>query len=89
MSLTEKDVRRIAHLARIGVSPEDVTKAEQDLNGIFAWIDQLQNVDVSHVQLHEGGHTPQMHERRDEVTRTEGNPLPTQHGFFEVPKIIE
>ena len=47
MSVDQKTVRRIAHLARIKVAEEDVPRLEGELNSILHWIEQLNEVDVA------------------------------------------
>jgi len=46
MSLTPEDVRRIARLARIDISTDEVERTRGQLNGILAFIEQLQAVDT-------------------------------------------
>jgi aspartyl-tRNA(Asn)/glutamyl-tRNA(Gln) amidotransferase subunit C len=50
MSVDQKTVRRIAHLARIKVAEEDVPRLEGELNSILHWIEQLNEVDVAGVE---------------------------------------
>jgi aspartyl-tRNA(Asn)/glutamyl-tRNA(Gln) amidotransferase subunit C len=83
-----KDIQKIAKLSRL--QAEDRMVGE--LNGILKWIDELQKVDVSHVNLIPD---TSMHERDDIVT--DGNQLEailsnapaSFEGLFCVPKVIE
>jgi aspartyl-tRNA(Asn)/glutamyl-tRNA(Gln) amidotransferase subunit C len=50
MSLTLEQVQRIAHLARIEVSPAEAVTTQDHLNGIFQLIEQMQAVDTSGVE---------------------------------------
>ncbi|NYT85078.1 Asp-tRNA(Asn)/Glu-tRNA(Gln) amidotransferase subunit GatC [Pollutimonas harenae] len=50
MSITEQDVARIARLARIDLSPDDITRAQHELTGIMGLIEQLQAVDTSGIE---------------------------------------
>jgi len=50
MAITEQDVTRIAKLARIQLSPDESTRAQQELNGILGLIEQLQAVDTTGVE---------------------------------------
>ena len=54
MSLTTEQVKRVAHLARIRMGEEEILDMQHKLTTIFEWIDQLQQLDVSAVNLHEG-----------------------------------
>jgi len=44
MSLTVQDIERIAHLARIRVTPAEVADVQAKLDGIFRLIDEMQAV---------------------------------------------
>ena len=46
MSVDKDTVRRIAKLARIALDEERVEPMVDELNGILAWVEQLQEVDV-------------------------------------------
>jgi aspartyl-tRNA(Asn)/glutamyl-tRNA(Gln) amidotransferase subunit C len=50
MELTAERVARVAALARIRVTAEELPAIEKDLSGIFHWIDQLESVDVKGVK---------------------------------------
>ena len=46
MSVDKDTVRRIARLARLAVKDERVEPMAGELNGILAWVEQLNEVDV-------------------------------------------
>jgi len=50
MSLSLDEVKRIALLARIAVSEGDAAAARDQLNGIFAMIEAMQQVDTAGVE---------------------------------------
>ncbi len=50
MSLDSKDVSKIAKLARIAVTDDEKKKMTEDLNGIFNWIEQLQEVNTDGIE---------------------------------------
>lgn len=50
MAITQQDIARIAKLARIELSPEESTRAQQELNGILGLIEQLQAVDTTGIE---------------------------------------
>ncbi len=50
MSLTEKDVRHVAKLARLTLTDAEVERFTKDLGGIFALIEQLGEVDTKNVE---------------------------------------
>ncbi|MBK1866469.1 Asp-tRNA(Asn)/Glu-tRNA(Gln) amidotransferase subunit GatC [Aestuariivirga sp. YIM B02566] len=95
MSVDQKTVRRIAHLARIKVSEEDVPRLEGELNSILHWIEQLNEVDVQGVEPLTSVVAMEMKKRQDVVTDghyptdvTKNAPA-SEDEFFMVPKVVE
>ena len=99
MKLTSDDLKRIAHLARIAVTEDDVALMQTQLNGIFGLIDDLQAVDTKDVEplshpldiLQDMGQRLR-EDRITEVDRREANMAnaPAQeNGLFLVPKVLE
>ncbi|HUR43731.1 MAG TPA: Asp-tRNA(Asn)/Glu-tRNA(Gln) amidotransferase subunit GatC, partial [Aestuariivirga sp.] len=68
MSVDQATVRRVARLARIKVSDEDVPRLAGELNSIVHWIEQLNEVDISGVEPLTSVVTMKMKMRDDEVT---------------------
>jgi len=102
MALNEKDVARIARLARIDLTAEQRERAQAELNGILGLIERLQSVDTSGVEPM--AHPLSAHEdvvlrlREDAVTETASearraelmaNAPASRDGLFLVPKVIE
>ncbi len=96
MALTEKDVKKIAQLARIRLSAEEVPHYMGEINGILKWIEQLQEVNTDGVAPLASVSDQPLPWRKDEVT--DGNiqeavlknaPGGAQYGCFAVPKVIE
>jgi aspartyl-tRNA(Asn)/glutamyl-tRNA(Gln) amidotransferase subunit C len=50
MALTPDDVHRIAHLARLALTPAEETAMLGQLNGFFAIVEQMSAVDTSGVE---------------------------------------
>lgn len=95
MSLTIKDVKRIAHLARIEINEQDAQATLQKLGGILDLIEEMQAVDTA-------GITPMSHSqdvvqrlRADLVTQANQRELfqsiapAVENGLYLVPKVIE
>ena len=95
MSLNPEEVRRIARLARLELSPDEVGRTGDQLNGILAFIEQLQAVDTH-------GVVPMAHAmdvvqrlRADVVTESDRRDAfqatapETEAGLYLVPKVIE
>ncbi len=50
MALTPDDVHRIAHLARLALTPAEATAMLGQLNGFFAIVERMRAVDTSGVE---------------------------------------
>jgi aspartyl-tRNA(Asn)/glutamyl-tRNA(Gln) amidotransferase subunit C len=95
MQVDEALVRRIAHLARIRVSDEDVQHLEGELSSILQFVEQLSEVDTSDVEPMTSSVEMQMRQRVDEITDggyaddiVKNAPLSEDH-YFLVPKVVE
>lgn len=95
MALTEKDVLKIARLARIRIAPEEVGHYQNELNGILKWIEQLQAVDTEGVAPLASVSDQSLPWRADVVTdggiqeQVLKNAPNASYGCFAVPKVIE
>ena len=95
MSVDQATVRRIAHLARIAVTEEEVPHLQGELNAILAFVEQLGEVDVEGVEPMTSVTPMVMKKRQDEVTDggypevIVGNAPLTEDHFFLVPKVVE
>jgi aspartyl-tRNA(Asn)/glutamyl-tRNA(Gln) amidotransferase subunit C len=95
MSVDATTVRRIAHLARIAVSEEEVAPLQGELNAILAFVEQLGAVDVTGVAPMTSVTPMAMKKRADAVT--DGgyasdvvfNAPETEDNYFLVPKVVE
>jgi len=95
MALTEEDVARIAHLARIEISDSDRRAMLAQLNDIFAMIEKMQAIDTTGVapMAHPLGGLQRL--REDRITETDAraenmkNAPEAQDGLFLVPRVIE
>lgn len=95
MSLERSDVEKIAHLARLAVSEDELDAVTADLSNILHLVEQMEAVDTD-------GVTPMAHPlhmaqrlRADEVSETDQRekfqsiaPL-TEDGLYLVPRVIE
>ena len=95
MSVDQKTVRRIAHLARIAVTDEDVPHLQGELNAILSFVEQLNEVDVEGVEPMTSVTPMVMRMRQDGVTdgycpeKVLRNAPVTEDNFFVVPKVVE
>ena len=95
MSVDQATVRRIAHLARIAVTDEEVPHLEGEINAILAFVEALGAVDVAGVEPMTSVMPMKLPLRADVVTDGEienlvmANAPLTEDNFFLVPKVIE
>lgn len=95
MSLSRDDVAKIAHLARLDVTPDKTEALGRELSSILDLVAQMDAIDTSDV-------TPMAHPlemaqrlRADDVTeqdnrdRYQATAPAVENGLFLVPKVIE
>jgi aspartyl-tRNA(Asn)/glutamyl-tRNA(Gln) amidotransferase subunit C len=95
MPATDLDVKYVAHLARLNLTPDEEKKFGAQLGQVLGYIEKLNQLDVSHVE-------PTAHAvplinvtRSDEIRPSISNDealknAPAQaNGLFLVPKIVE
>lgn len=95
MSVDAATVRRIAHLARIAIADDEVEHLRGELNAMLAFVEQLNEVDVTGVPPMTSVTPMRMQARPDVVTDggiveqiVHNAPL-ADEGFFLVPKVVE
>lgn len=49
--LSEEEVKKVAHMARIELSETDVQKFQKDLSSVLDYVDALQQVDTSGLDI--------------------------------------
>lgn len=95
MSVTEKEVRYIANLAKLHLSDEEVDSLAGDMNRILGYMDLLNEVDTSDVEPLD--HVVEMESRlRKDEAKTPlshddamKNAPDADSDYFRVPKVIE
>ena len=95
MALTDKEVLRIAELARIRLNGEELPHYAREINGILKWIEQLQEVNTDGVTALSSV-SEQLLPWRADIVSDGGyqeavlkNAPNAQYGCFAVPKVIE
>jgi len=95
MKVDDALVRRIAHLARIKVSDEDVKHLEGELTSILGFVELLSEVDTDDIVPMTSADERSMRERADIVTDggyaddiVRNAPERDDH-YFMVPKVVE
>ncbi|MDT5294073.1 MAG: aspartyl-tRNA(Asn)/glutamyl-tRNA(Gln) amidotransferase subunit [Acidobacteriota bacterium] len=98
MPITESDIQKIATLAHLEITDEELRTLAPQVASIVAYVEQLNELDTGEVELSTGGLTPEG-ERTDAVRDDAARPSLGQalaleqapdpsHGHFRVPKVI-
>ncbi|MGI9250357.1 MAG: Asp-tRNA(Asn)/Glu-tRNA(Gln) amidotransferase subunit GatC [Pseudohongiellaceae bacterium] len=95
MALDSTKVEKIAHLARLHISPAEADEVARRITDILALIDQMQSVDTSEVEPL--AHPVEMVQRlrADQVTETnqrdelQSLAATCEDGLYLVPKVVE
>ena len=100
MKISREEVLRIAELAHLGLSPEEVDTYRGQLDGILNYIDKLKKIDISNVEpmaqvLHPSAGSDAHPELRDDTPRpcdiadaVLAAAPDAEKPFFRVPKVI-
>ena len=95
MSVDKDTVRRIAKLSRLAVPDENLAPMADALNGIFNWVEMLNEVNVEGVAPMTSVVAQKLRWRKDEVSDgnvADGvmrNAPDSEENFFVVPKVVE
>ncbi|MEY3807268.1 MAG: hypothetical protein RI893_244 [Pseudomonadota bacterium] len=95
MSLTADDVKKIAHLARLGIEQQHIVSYTKDLSGMLELMTQMSNVDINNIEpmAHPMDQTQRL--RADVVTEQDYREKfqaiapQVEAGLYLVPKVIE
>ena len=95
MALSDDDVRKITHLARLGLADADVRPYAESLSAILGFVEQMRAVDTAQI-------TPMAHpldavqrlradvvSERDQRDRFQSIAPQVDAGLYLVPKVIE
>ncbi len=95
MSLSATEIKKIAHLARLGIEDQNITAYAHDLSGLLDLVMQMNNLNTDHV-------TPMAHPldqhqrlRADVITETNQREQfqhiapQVESGLYLVPKVID
>jgi aspartyl-tRNA(Asn)/glutamyl-tRNA(Gln) amidotransferase subunit C len=95
MASSDIDIKYVAHLARLALTPEEEQKIGAQLGDVLSYIEKLKEVDVSNVEPTAHAFPLVNVTRPDELqpclTNEEAlrNAPATANGLFMVPKIVE
>ncbi len=98
MAIKTEDIRKIAKLAHLEITEEEVALYTPQMANIVAYVEQLNELDTENIEPAIGGLTPE-----GEVTETMREDIPHEslgqklaldqsptasHGHFRVPKVL-
>ncbi len=95
MSLSADDVKKIAHLARLGIDEKDVASYARDLSGMLDLMVQMGELDTDNVEPMAHPLDQMQRLRDDAVTETNQRDKfqhiapQTEAGLYLVPKVID
>lgn len=95
MHLSPDVIQKISKLSRIHLEESEYGVVKKQLEGIFDWIDQLQQVNTDGIAPYRDLFEVSTHERDDVIgehnqeTCILGNAPDQAHTMFAVPKVVE
>lgn len=100
MKLSEEQVKKIAQLANLNLSPEEVQHMAHDMGEVLTHMEQLESLDTTGVPamaqvLYEAGETATLRVDEEREARRLGTQKALSNaplsgaGHFKVPKVIE
>jgi aspartyl-tRNA(Asn)/glutamyl-tRNA(Gln) amidotransferase subunit C len=98
MPITEADIKKIADLAHLEITDEELRTLAPQVASIVAYVEQLNELDTSRVEPAIGGLTPEGERtaatREDHARGSLGQALALEqapdpsHGHFRVPRVL-
>ena len=98
MKIGESDIRRVAELANLALTEEEVARMAHDMDGILQYMDKLSELDTTGVEptaqvLYDAEETATLREDRERAPLANAdavaNAALTGGGYYKVPRVIE
>ena len=98
MKITEQEVRRVAELANLALTDEEIVRLRLDMDGILTHMDQLNDLDTSGVEpmsqvLYDAEETATLREDLERPTLSNAEAVANAPvagaGYYKVPRVIE
>lgn len=95
MTITKETVAKIAGLARLNIAPAEQDNVAKEMSGILAWVEQLNEVDVTGIEPLANVNDKALRWREDVVNDGDkakdilANAPAETADFFTVPKVVE
>lgn len=95
MNIDIETIKKISHLARLKLQPEEEQQMSSDFAKILDWMNQLNELDTSKIEplihMHQGVNVFRRDKAKNELTKAEGlfNAPQKNEDYFMVPKVKE
>jgi len=98
VKISEQEVRRVAELANLALTEDEVVRMTRDLDGILGHMDKLNELDTSAVEpmsqvLYDAEETATLRADVERKTLSNAdaiaNAAVSGQGYFKVPRVIE
>ena len=98
MKISEQEIRRVAELANLALTEDEVVRMTRDLDGILGHMDKLNELDTSAVEpmsqvLYDAEETATLRADVERKTLSNAdaiaNAAVSGQGYFKVPRVIE
>ena len=95
MSINKEEIKKIAHLARINVSQDEVNQVEKKLDGIMTLIEKMQEINTESIEPMSHALDIDQPLREDKVTEKDSRNKSlslaphADNNLFIVPQVIE
>jgi aspartyl-tRNA(Asn)/glutamyl-tRNA(Gln) amidotransferase subunit C len=96
--INEEEVRRVAELANLALTEDEIARMARDLSGVLTHVDKLNQLDTTGVEpmtqvLYDAGENSTLREDRERPSLSNAdavaNAPASSGGYFKVPKVIE
>jgi len=98
LKITEQEVRRVAELANLALTNEEIVRLTHDMDGILTHMDKLNDLDTSGVEpmsqvLYDAEETATLREDLERPTLSNAEAVANAPvagaGYYKVPRVIE
>ena len=95
MKIDQETLRKVAHLARLELSPQEEAPMLQSLESVLSWMEQLDEIDTTGVEplthISDRANALRDDVAQNHLTRQQAlaNAPAKDAAFFKVPKVIE
>lgn len=91
--ITPEEIKKLAHLARIDVTDEEIAGYAKDFEAILGYVDQLNSVSIpemetAEIQAYGARDDANSHEPGAHVEGMLADAPASQDGFYKMPKIL-